>query len=422
MKLVLHIGGSGTGGLQSWLAARRTELTAQGVCHPDIFGAADHAGLVQFALTRGQLEAMPPAARPFADAEAQNAFRKRLRARVAETVAQGTGVRAWLLSDADLFRSLHTDTMVDRVRDLLGAHFTEIAVFLHLRPQTGLIGAEALAMAQAGLPVSQATMAARMLGSEAAHLDADRLVARWEKVFGAENVHLVPHVREPAIAEHLMLALGVSPTPLGPLPAETEAPGWRALALANAVTQGGGQAMQAALPLADLPATEPLRPDAALAAELRARYDRGNAALIKRRPDLRAGDMEMATEGTATLPLVETPCLFAEQLVALVRRNAHDLTLERYARLLAESRQAIAEGRREDAAALLPALDALAARLSALADPQAGAEAAVAPPAPAPGPEAKAKPAKPKPKTKPAEGGTDKAAGKPAPKKPAAGA
>lgn len=413
MKLVLHIGGAGTGGVQAWLAARRAELAGQGVCHPDIFGTTDHADLVRFALTRGQLEAMAPAERPFADAGAQGAFRKDLRAKVAGAMAQRTGMRAWLLSDADLFRSLHTETMVDRVRDLLGAHFDEIAVFIHLRPQADLVGAEAQAMARAGLPVSQATLAARMLSAEAAHLDYDRLVARWEKVFGAQNVHLVAHAREPAIAEHLMIALGVSPTPLGPLPAETEAPGWRALALAHAVTQGGGQALQAGLPLADLPATEPLRPDAALAAELRARFGRSNADLIQRRADLRPGDLDPApAEGAATLPLVETPCLFAEQLVALLRRRDHELMLERYARLLAESRQAIAEGRREDALALLPAIDGLAASLAALADPQADAPGAGAP-APAadgkkaPAPKGAAKP-KPKSTAKPAEAGTGK--------------
>jgi hypothetical protein len=417
MKLLIHAGDAGTSGLQRWLAARRSELAAQGVCHPDIFGDADHAGLVYFALTRGQLAEMPPALRPFPDTAAQDTFRKLLRARVVKEVAQGAGMRAWLLSDGSLLRALHNETMIDRIRDLLAAHFDEVAIYLHLRPQVEMLGAEAAALLADGLPVSQAVLAQRMLDADGAgYLDYDQTVSRWEKVFGADRVHVVAHAREPAIADHLTTALGLSQTMLGPLPTEVEAPGWRTLALANAVlTAGGGRAAARSVLFAGLPAAEPLRADAALVSKIAARFAASNAALVKRRVGLRADDFASRDEGAATLPLLETPCLFAEQLAALMRRHEHALTLERYARLLAESRQAIAEGRRDDAQRLLPAIDGLATGLAALATPTVdlptNADPAPAPIAKAPrkdesGTGQNGKPAnksagKPKPKPKP---------------------
>ena len=371
MKLVLHIGASGLVGLSDWLARQRAAFALHGILLPVAFGERDHGRLVKYALLRSHVTAAEPGTSPFDSTDAQDAYRKFIRADFEREVAQAeqAGMTACLLSDGTLFHEIASFAMAERVRDLLAPLFDAVVVVVHLRPQLELLPTEAARHAKAGRMVTHATIAGPNFGPQAKHLNYNILVERWEKVFGGDNVSIVPFHAQPNIVEPLCRELGLDPAVFGPdRPRETPPPGWRAIAFANAVNQFSGSTAPLAVYFDEIAAPEPLLPDAALATFLQNRFFTSNAKLCARRSDVRAADLKANLanfEGEPTLALAEAPCMFSGQIAELLARMESRLCTERYLRLLAEARQAVAEDRIDALPALKTEIDRMGAMLSA---------------------------------------------------------
>jgi hypothetical protein len=384
MKLALHIGTpkTGTTTLQRWFAANRVALRDQGVCYPVSPGAENHRKLSIYARDTDRPDG--GFARAGVDsADAHAAFRAQFEADLAREVEANRDARVWLISNEHLHSKIVSEAMAQRVRVALSA-FDEVTVYLHLRPQVDLLVSNASQRARMGREVSHAALTRPSVGPNSAYFNYDRSVRLWEAAFGADNLRLVPFRRIPDITRHLIGELGIDTAPLTPVERANEALDWRAIALANVVNRVlalDGAADPPQFFLDEMPAVERLQIGRATAEEIQQRFARSNAALARRRKDIRLSDLEpdwSAYDAPANLPLVEAPCVFADQLGWLIERFDREVATERFRRHLAEARLAILQGRDDDARRAEAAAERAARRLTAGQRVAAGGQDGVA--------------------------------------------
>ncbi len=372
MKLALHIGTTKTGTttLQRWVLRNRDGLRAQGIHYPDsLLKAESHKKLMFYARDSDKPDASFAAA-GIRSPEDHAAFRASLRLDFLREFTDNRNDRAWLVSSEHLHTKLSSLAMVERVRDLFTPCFSDITVYVHLRPQVDLLVSNASQRARMGREVTRAELARSAVGPGSSYFNYNKIVELWEKVFGAGNLRVVPFRRIPDITGQLITELGIDPAPLGPVTHENEALDWRAIALANVLNR---QMQVESLPvppefyLNSMPGVERLRIGRALAEEIQGRFSKSNAALVARRSDITADDLVpdwTDHDGAANLHLLEAPCVFGDQIGHLVRRFTQELALERYRRHLAEVRLAIQQGRPDAVRSTRAEVSRLAAELA----------------------------------------------------------
>ncbi|MDQ1850534.1 hypothetical protein Q9299_19700 [Gemmobacter fulvus] len=373
MKLALHIGTpkTGTTTLQRWFAQNRTALQAQGVIYAQAPGAENHRKLMAYARDTDKPDGSF-AGFGIHGPEDHAAFRAGLETALAQEVAAHPGARVWVMSNEHIFSKVITRPMARRLKDLLTPHFSEITVYLHLRPQLDLMMSNASQLARIGRQMSRVEMTRPGISPENYFFGYDRFLTNWEAVFGASNIRLVPFRRTPDMTRFLQAELGIDTSTLPAAARENTGLDWRAIALANVVNRSLQAADVAPLPdfhLDSMPGTERIQPGLALAQEVQARFTASNAALAARRSDITLEDLTpdwsaYAPEGN--LHLVDAPCVFEAQLGHMVRRFAGDVALETWRRHLAEGKLAALTG---DAAGVSRAkrqMERLATRLTSL--------------------------------------------------------
>jgi hypothetical protein len=346
MKLTLHIGTekTGTKTLQSWLSANRPALREQGVLYPASLGAFFHRDLSIYAM-----DADKPddgfAAKNIASPEAHEAFRAKLRAGFADECEQNADAPRWVMSSEHLQSRLTTVEMVKRVRDFLGDRFEAIEVVVHLRPQIDVAVSLASTAVRVGLKVTPRWFAEKEPSS--AYYNYDLLVRRWEEVFGADALLIVPFRRQPDLTGLLIERLGIDATALRPPERKNEALDWRSMALANAILTHQPDCRAEHVFMDDWPARERLEVGLEAAKQFQAVFEESNAALIERRPELAAGDLAPdwgKYQAPSNLDRLDSAAQFGEQLGYIAARLSGELMLERCARLLAECDLALAKG------------------------------------------------------------------------------
>lgn len=352
MKLALHIGTTKTGttSCQRWFAGNRPALAEQGVVYPETLGDVNHRKLMVY----GRDSDKPDEAfarNGIKTKEDHAAFRKTLEAEFAAEVAAHPNARTWVISNEHLHSKITTLRMIRRVRDFLAPHFDQITVYLHLRPQVDLLVSGASQRARLGKPVTPGSLTRKSVSENSAYFNYDQIVTRWEDVFGADNLRVVPFMRHSNIAAFLADETSIDRRGLNDIPHDNEALDWRTMGLVNALgdhTAGLGN-LTFALDLRHIPVQERLQIGRSMAEGIQDRFAKTNARLIKRRPDLEPGDLtpDWANyDGVPNIYRLEDTDLFGAQLAHVVQSYRQGLRLERARALLAEAALDFAEKRK----------------------------------------------------------------------------
>lgn len=291
MDLLLHIGAekTGTTSLQSWLGKNRAALRDKGVFFPASLGEtrsirmsmitahyenAGAASLAGHGITSAQ------ALRDFA-VGVERDFTAELRQ------AEADGCRVCLISDEGLQGFLRTGEEVARVRDFAARFFSTVRVVLCLRAQVDYAVSHASTAARRGQRIDRAWF--DRVTPDNARYGYDRLVAKWEQAFGADNVQLLSYRREPDSIGTFGRLLGVDRAGFAEVARENGFLDWRYIQILNGLSAGRSERLPRLM--ARLPQEQPLRIGRALAETINARFLADNAALVARRPDITQGDL-----------------------------------------------------------------------------------------------------------------------------------
>lgn len=369
MKLTLHVGTekTGTKTLQSWFSENRDPLRAQGVLYPRSLGTFNHRSLAIFARDPDKPDD-GFRQRKIRTVDEHQGFCSALLADFTREFDQCVGVRHWFVSSEHLHSRLTTAAMVERVQQFFGDRFTSTQVVVHLRPQVDVAVSLASTAARVGLRVDPQWLSRK--SPTDAYYNYDLLVRRWESVFGADAVLVVPFQKTPNLTSLLIERLAIDPSLLAPLVRKNEALDWRSMALVNALGAAGKAADPDAhlrgLFLDDWPVREPLQVGIDMARQFQSVFDQSNADLIARRPELQEGDLTpnwAKYDAAPNIQALESLVPFGEHLRYLITRLNVEVMLERCAKELAEGGLAAASGNVALARAHLHKVTALVARI-----------------------------------------------------------
>lgn len=353
MKLSLHIGTpkTGTTSCQQWFAANRAQLRAQGIIYPTSLGEVNHRAITSYSLNTHRMTGAFKL--PNVDTAAEHeVLRAELRMHFAAEVEQHSQAHHWVVSNEHLYSRITTFEMIGRVKEFFAPHFEEISVYLHLRPQVDLLISNTSQNARSGQKVSLAIVTRPAIGPKNDFFNYDGITNRWETVFGAQNVHLVPFRKTANITDYLIQKIGIDSRDTSKIPYQNEAFGWRNMALVNAFGDGVSQLgnLSETLFLDQLPAPEKLQIGLEVAREVQSRFDSRNAQLAARRSDITVDDLTpdwARYDAPPNIHKLEESSVFAEPLTYLINRYRQEVLLERGRALLAEAELAIITGQND---------------------------------------------------------------------------
>ena len=356
MRLLLHIGTekTGTTTLQRWFERNRETLQAQGLCYPTSLGPSNHRHLPVFARDSDKPED-GFYIRGIRSIEDHQAFRTWLIESFSQEYLKKSHLPTWVVSSEQLHSRLLSSEMVERTKELLADKFDEIKVLVHLRPQVDVAVSLASTAAEYGGKVTINKFTA--VSERDLYYHYEKLVGRWEAVYGSENIIVVPFKKTPCITSFVIDLLDLDTRDLSEISRSNESLDWRTIAMLNVLSMPQvnhdktiNQNRQ--IFLEDFPKREPLRIGLELAKEINARFDQSNDALVARRPELAPDDLRpdwSRYQGEPNVHLLDNDCVFGEQLRYLVQRLNWQVKLERCSAKLAECDLALARNNGDNA-------------------------------------------------------------------------
>jgi len=262
----------------------------------------------------------------------------------AQVKAQPNG--EWVLSSEHLHSRLIEPEQVETLAQFLLSYFTDISVYIHLRPQVDMARSLASTLARAGAKVGCAFF--EKIEETSAYYNYQSLVARWAAAFGAEKIVVIPYKRQPDIQRFFLERLKLGAGIFRPVARLNESLDWRMMALLSVIRPYRENLFGSKwLPEAfkGFPCLEQLQIGLDLAQKLDRRMQTSNAALIAARPELEPGDLSpdwAAYDHPENLSQIDLPVVFAEPLVAVLSQMQLQLKQETCLTLLAESERALA--------------------------------------------------------------------------------
>lgn len=184
-KCILHAGTvkTGTKSIQSFLSRARPKLANAGFRYSKSMGQANHVSLAAYAQDDHVLDDLR-FRKGVTHADQVQKLRDTIKRDLKEEVRKHDDL-AMLLSSEHTSSRLTTDREVDRLRELLSSEFHDIKIIFYLRLQDEM----ALSTYSTGIRVGM-TEPFDLIDYQNSSpvLNYDRLLSRWENVFGKENI------------------------------------------------------------------------------------------------------------------------------------------------------------------------------------------------------------------------------------------
>jgi hypothetical protein len=190
VRAIIHIGGekTGTSSIQAFCTKNRGAMAEQGILYPASLGASNHLRLTAYALdddadddTRRSLN--------LADRDQIGEFRKQVLADLSREIAATPDISTLLLSDEHLQSRLLKVSEVRRLARLVGRHANRITILLYIRRQDRVaVSYYSTRLKSDSFADDVVFPAVPKRGPLPKYYDYDALLARYEKVFGAQNI------------------------------------------------------------------------------------------------------------------------------------------------------------------------------------------------------------------------------------------
>ena len=179
--------------------------------------------------------------------------------------------------------------MVRRVKSFLSNKFENIEILVHLRPQIDL----AISLASTAVRVGKTVNSKFFLNKKYhdKYYNYDLLIKRWEDVFGADCVRIVPFNNKPCMTSFLLEKLGIEKEYYETINRKNSSLDWRTMVLVNTITTPDLNKDKSInhnlnIFINDLPYKERLAVGLDIAKQFQSVFEKSNNQLINRRQDL----------------------------------------------------------------------------------------------------------------------------------------
>ncbi len=358
MKLTLHIGTekTGTTTLQHWFSSNRELLRMRGVYYPTSLGSRNHRNLAIFAIGNNNIDRKEFYRKKIFSAEDYQVFLSNLANSFDDECSKMSEVENWVISNEHLHSHLVNVENVEKVKQFFGKKFSDIKIVVHLRPQVDVAVSRVSTGSRNGKKVNS-NLLLKQLDPSNPYYNYNRLVRRWESVFGTDSVTVVPFKKQPCMTSFLLDSFGLSKEELPPIERRNEFIDWRVMMLINSLSIPRFRTDKSINQnknffISDLPGNERLSIGLDMAKQIQSRFKESNVKLISRRKDLETDDLTPhwhKYDSPANIHYLDETPVFAEQLSYLVMRLNWEVKLERCSTRLAESEREIVSNNLLDA-------------------------------------------------------------------------
>lgn len=320
MRGIIHIGTekTGTTSFQSFMAKNRDELRRQGIIYPRILGSDTHRMFATYCLAMDDLD---DSFRFFKieNNQALDLFCENVEVELRKEISNSQEQSVCVISSEHLHSRLKTIDQVRRLKSLLARVFDEVEIHIHLRPQVDVIVSLASTQTRVGATVRRTFF--EKATPQNPYFNYDTLVARWEQVFGAQNVYCLPFMVEPDFLSYILKSLGVDISAFDLPDRVNEAIDVRVMAMVNSLIDSGSKTRIDFRVIDRLPVNEKLKISNSFARQIQSKFEQGNRNLIGRRPDLVPGCLQPRWQNypeTGNMEVLEIRCEFANMLASLI--------------------------------------------------------------------------------------------------------
>ena len=339
MKLILHIGTikTGTTTAQNWLANNREALTEFGVWYPKI-GNYNHSWLPNIIAIDAREGDERLLRYGISTLQEYGLYRAGLIEQFSEELsdARKRNIHTAIISSEHLQHRLTSSETISRVKSFAENYFSAVEIVVYLRPQVDLIVSSAATASKLGKRVDTDWFLTEANKSPD-DLNYDRLVDRWERVFGPENVKCLAYRRAPNFADYVIDRFNVDRNRMPIVESVNLSLSVEQLALANCMIEDAGREREfnfitAQIPFSVLPTGAKLSIGRELANTLQGKFTPSNASLAGRRHDIGFEDLEPDWSGydrPSNLSALDAQSPFSAEIRALAKYYNRVLQLER---------------------------------------------------------------------------------------------
>jgi|GEM_PF-4583677 hypothetical protein len=369
MKLILHIGTAKTGTttLQHWFASNRESLRSQGIYYLKSLGQVNHSKLYVLAMSRVTSNHYSHK-HNISSVEDYQIFKSNSTQDFEQEYAENSNIKTWVISNEHLHSRLTHIEMINQVKQFLWDKFEEIEVLVHLRPQVDIAVSLASTATRVGKAVNSSWFSQQKKADH--YYNYDQLIEKWETVFGAEKITILPFKVNPCMTTFLMQKLCINFQNMIPINRKNEAIDWRTMALFNLILdspQNRKDWQDYQKFIKHLPCTEKLSIGLDIAQEFQSQFQSSNAQLIARRQELNSDDLTPdwnKYDVPANLHYLDSDPVFTEPLNALVRGLNWEIKLEKCNTKLAKCEVALAQNQLKKARQFLDQAEKIGSQLS----------------------------------------------------------
>jgi hypothetical protein len=339
MKLILHIGTikTGTTTAQNWLANNRAALSEFGVWYPEI-GNYNHSWLPNVIATDPNEGDERLLRYGISTLREYGLYRERLIGQFSEELAgaRKRNIHTAIISSEHLQHRLTSNDTVARVRAFAENYFSAVEIVVYLRPQVDLIVSSAATASKLGKRIDTDWFSTEASKSPD-DLNYDRLIDRWERAFGPENVRCLAYRSAPNFADYVIDRFAIDRRRTSIVETVNRSLSVEQLALANCMVDDAGQEkdftfITAQIPFPVLPAGAKLSIGRELANRLQSKFSPSNALLAARRSDIALEDLEpdwSRYQRPSNLSELDAQSPFSAEIRALAKYYNRVLQLER---------------------------------------------------------------------------------------------
>lgn len=190
MRLILHIGThkTGTTSIQSFLETNRIALQSQGFGCPLSLSGQNRKKLGLYCVETGRCKDMYRRAK-VSDPSGIPALRKGLEQSFRQEMESLVDMHTIVISNEHLHSRCLFDEDLERLKELIGGHFTETSVVVYVRPQLDLVASLYTTSLRYGQRKTLDEFAkARARGTKSVVHDLARALRLWSRHFGEENI------------------------------------------------------------------------------------------------------------------------------------------------------------------------------------------------------------------------------------------
>jgi hypothetical protein len=329
-KLIIHIGTekTATTSFQIAMAKARKSLGDIGILYPQSLGPHWHRDLATYCLDH-QCKDETFAEKEITGPEDLRRFRRDLNQAFERELANHDDAKACIISSEHFHSRLKTSQSIALLKDFLFSYFDNVHILCSLRPQVDL--ATSLASTAARAPIRVDEEFFTNISKNSKYYNYDLFLSAWERVFGIENITVIPFKRQTSLLPWLSFHLDQDIASLVNIGRDNTSLDIEAISFLNFAKEHGIYSRSLNQVFDRMPCVTKIDLPRRIAEDIQSKFANSNLAICERYQDIVVSDLTIDLDVyqelgnldlcNSSLALERAVCHLTNELVRVINSN-----------------------------------------------------------------------------------------------------